>query len=178
MSGRWQKGQSGNPTGRPRKRRPKVSAFDVIFDKTLTLTQNGVAQELSVDEVLQLQTYQAALKGQRMAIRQVLNMIEKREIALAKSSPPPERRPAEWRWEQDPRNADAAMLLLGITVPDQQWEGGDCQYGARMKLSTWAAQAALSRPGRRQLDPKSMDDIRRVTLNPDALKWPRGCRSE
>jgi hypothetical protein len=55
---RFSKGQSGNPSGRPKKRRPNVSAFDIVFDKTLTVTQGGVERELTVDEALQLQTYQ------------------------------------------------------------------------------------------------------------------------
>ena len=83
MSGRFQKGQSGNPAGRPKARRPHVSAFDIIFDRTLTVTQNGVERVLTVDEALQLKTYQAALKGSKMAVRAVLKMIEKRETALA-----------------------------------------------------------------------------------------------
>src|SRR3954470_22255206 len=87
MSGRFQKGQSGNPAGRPRARRPHVSAFDIIFDRTLTATQNGVERELTVDEALQLQTYQAALKGSKMAVRVVLKMIEKRETALRVAAP-------------------------------------------------------------------------------------------
>src|SRR3954466_6325932 len=92
LNGRFQKGQSGNPAGRPKARRPHVSAFDVVFDRTLTVSQNGVERELTVDEALQLKTYQAALKGSRMAVRAVLKMIEKREEALAaaalKSQPP------------------------------------------------------------------------------------------
>ncbi len=72
LSGRFQKGQSGNPAGRPRKRRPHVSAFDIIFDKTLAVTQNGVERELTIDEALQLKTYQAALKGSKMLSVQCL----------------------------------------------------------------------------------------------------------
>ena len=54
MTGRFVKGQSGNPRGRPKARRPHVSAFGIIFDKTLTVTQNGVERELTIDEALQL----------------------------------------------------------------------------------------------------------------------------
>lgn len=171
MSGRFQKGKSGNPAGRPKARRPHVSAFDIIFDKTLTVSQNGVERELTVDEALQLQTYQAALKGSKMAIRAVLKMIEKREAALAKRNPPT---PAAitCRSEFDPRNADDAMLLLGITVRDPGWTG-PCEYGTRMKLNTWAAQAGISRPGRKRLSDRQTSEIKRETLAPDKLKWPR-----
>jgi hypothetical protein len=172
MSGRFQKGQSGNPAGRPKARRPHVSAFDIIFDKTLTVTQSGIERELTIDEALQLQTYQAALKGSKMAVRAVLKMIEKREAALAKKAPPQPVQAMKFGGEEDPRNADAAMLLLGITVPDPTWEG-PCKYGTRMKLATWAAQAGISRPGRRQLSDKDREDIKRQTINSDALRWPR-----
>lgn len=66
-----------------------MSAFDIIFDKTLIVTQGGIERELTMDEALQLQTYQAALKGSRMAVRAVLKMIEKREEALVKKAPTP-----------------------------------------------------------------------------------------
>jgi Family of unknown function (DUF5681) len=178
MSGRWQKGQSGNPAGRPRKRRPHISAFDIIFEKSLTVTHNGVERELTVEEVLELKTYQAALKGSKMAVRAVLKMIEKREVALAQFAPAPSGLPMEIRWEHDARNADEAMLLLGITVPDPSWSGGPCQYGTRMKLATWATQAGLSRPGRRRLDKREVDAINHDTLDPKQLKWPRGRVSE
>lgn len=177
MSGRWQKGQSGNPAGRPRKRRPHISAFDIIFDKSLTVTANGVERELTVEEVLELKTYQTALKGGKMAVRAVVKMIEKREAALAKLAPAATQSPVEFRSEHDPRNADEAMLLLGVTVADPGWTGR-CEYGTRMKLATWATQAALSRPGRKRLDKKQVDEINRSTLDPAQLKWPRGRLSE
>lgn len=177
MSGRFRKGQSGNPAGRPKARRPHISAFDIIFDKRLTLTQNGVERELTVDEALELQTYQAALKGSRMAVRSVLKMIEKREAALLEKRPNPTVQVHKDGMERDPRNADDAMLLLGITVPDPTWSG-PCAYGTRMKIATWATQAALSRPGRRQIKEKDREEIKGQTLNSSALRWPRQRGSE
>lgn len=175
MSGRFEKGRSGNPAGRPRKRRPNVSAFDIIFDKKLSVTENGIERELTIDEALQLQTYQAALKGSKMAVRTVLKMIEKRESALAKLGPKPVGHVITTDHERDPRNADAAMLLLGITAPDPEWSG-PCQYGTRMKLNTWAAQAGISRPGGGRLTDRQISEIRRVTIEPDKLKWPRSAK--
>jgi hypothetical protein len=148
-----------------------VSAFDIIFDKTLTVTRNGVERELTVDEALQFQTYQAALKGSRMAIRSVLRMIEKREAAIRQASPPaaPSFR-IEIAFDSD--NANQAMLLLGIT------EWGDPPPGGGpatrpLRLATWASQLAISRPGRRALSDREIESIKRETINPARLRWPR-----
>ena len=165
---RFRKGQSGNPKGRPKNRRPHVSAFDIIFDKTLTVTQNGVERELAVDEALQLQTYQAALKGSRMAIRKILKMIATREVALAKRDTQPAR-PVKMEVEHSSDNADEAMRLLDIVAYDPSW--GD--EHPRLRVCTWAMQAALSRPGQHKLSEKDVSDIKFFTLNPDKLKWPR-----
>ncbi|WP_265587876.1 DUF5681 domain-containing protein [Sphingomicrobium arenosum] len=170
---RWEKGQSGNPAGRPRKRRPNISAFDIIFDKRITVSQNGEERELTVDEVLELRTYQDALKGSRMAIRQVLKMIERREKALVKRAPSQGFTPIKITTENDPRNADEAMLILGIAVPDPFWEGRATDE-RRILLSTWATQAAISRPGRKLLTEKDVDAVERCTLNSGDLQWPRG----
>ena len=166
---RFQKGRSGNPAGRPKKRRPHVSAFDIIFDKTLTVTQGGVERELTVDEALQLQTYQAALKGSKMAIRQVLKMIEKREAALAKRDKPAPQA-AKLEIEHSSDNAERALRILGIADYDPKW-GTD---HPRMRMATWATQAGLSRPGRRRFSEKEVKDIKFFTMDGDKLKWPRG----
>jgi Family of unknown function (DUF5681) len=175
LSGRFVKGQSGNPAGRPRSRRPHVSAFDVIFDKTLTITQNGVERELTVDEALQLQTYQAALKGSKMAVRAVLKMIEKREVALTARAPKPAPKPARLGIIYDTDSADQAMRILGIASDDKRTGDGGWWDG-RLKLATWATQAAISRPGRKALTDKALEDVKRFTHDADRLKWPKSRR--
>src|SRR4051794_1766469 len=153
MNGRFEKGRSGNPAGRPKARRPHISAFDVIFDKTLTVTQNGVERELTIDEALQLQTYQAALKGSKMAARAVLKMIEKRESALRAAARKPSLNPQPMKVEYDTGSADDAMLLLGILKEEEPPLGwGD--RAPNLKIDTWAAQAAISRPGRSRMSDK------------------------
>lgn len=172
---RFRKGQSGNPKGRPKARRPHISAFDIVFDKVLTVTQGAVERELTVDEALQLQTYQASLKGSRMAQRSVLKMIEKRELALAKLNPAPQQK-VRMEIEHDSDSANEAMLILGIAEYGEAPPGGG-PATRPFKLATWATQAALSRPGRRKLSAKDEEDVRRVTMNPERLKWPKGRRA-
>ncbi len=85
---RFQKGRSGNPKGRPRSQpRPAASAFDIVMDRTLTVTQGGQARELTLEEALAHKTYQAAIAGNRAARRDVLKMIAKREKWLAEKAP-------------------------------------------------------------------------------------------
>ena len=171
MSGRFQKGRSGNPAGRPRARRPHVSAFDIIFDKTLTATQNGVERELTIDEALELQTYQAALKGNRMAVRAVLKMIEKREVALREVTPQPALKPAPIAVEYTSDSADEAMELLGIIGPNPENVNGD---GPRKQLvQAWAAQAAISRPGCSKLKDRGDDQLHLFVEDYEKLRWPR-----
>ena len=166
---RFQPGQSGNPGGRPKARRPHVSAFDIVIDQTLTVKQNGVERELSIDEALELQTYQAALGGSRMAIRKVLKMIEKREQALAKKNGTLGIAPIKLAHHYDSDNANEAMRILGIMQHDPDWG----EEHPRPKLTTWAAQAALSRPGGKKLDDEDVTSIKMFTMAPDKLKWPR-----
>ena len=164
---RFKPGQSGNPKGRPRKpRRPNVSAFEIVLDKRLTASVGGKERELTIEEVLQQQTLKDALAGKRMAIRKVLKMIAKREVALARKNPPP-RAPITLERHHHADNANEAMRLLGIAKPDPR-------HPNRWKLNAWATQAAISRPGRKKFRPRDADEIRFFTNDPETLRWPRG----
>lgn len=171
MSGRFVKGQSGNPSGRPKARRPHNSAFDIIFDKTLTVNQGGVEREVTIDEALEMQTYQAALKGNKTAIRTVLKMIDKREQAIRKASPPVPPASKPHIFSHRAKNADEALLLLNITCPNPEMPG---PISSRpFVVETWAAQAAISRPGRK-MDKKERDELTHFIKDFAALRWPGG----
>lgn len=176
-TGQFQKGHSGNPKGRPRKQRAPPdatrSAFEIVLEKRVTVTQAGVDQQLSVEEALQLRTYQNAWAGDRTAQREVLKMIAKREKAMADSGRlTPRTMPSvTQKVSPDPRNADAAMCLLGIAAPNKSREEHD--PGAVL-LEPWAVQAALRRRrGSKALTMKDVGDIKRCTRAPETLRWPR-----
>jgi Family of unknown function (DUF5681) len=166
-AGRFRKGTSGNSKGRPKSRgASSTSAFDIIMDRTLTVTQGGKPREVTLEEALQHRTYQDAIKGNRAAQREVLKMIAKREKWLAA------KRPVSGfkilTEPEDPDNANEALLLLGIAERDT--------WGLR--LQPWAVQAALSRPGRRRLSARDVSEIKRCTRDAETLRWPAGVRDE
>lgn len=168
---RFVKGRSGNPGGRPRK--PPVeqpSAFDIIMDRTIEVNQDGRSRELTIEEGLQLKTYQAALAGSKPARREVLKMIAKREQWRAKRKPV--RTAIGWLHEHDPRNADAAMLILGITTRDPKL--GEVDPYDRYLIEPWAILEALRRikPGR--LSRREVDECRRCTRDAASIDWPQG----
>lgn len=173
----FRKGQSGNPKGRPKKATAverQGTAFDIIVDRTLTLTRNGRPEEVSVEVALQHKTYRDAVAGDRAARREVLKMIEKREAALARQPATRQRRSIPHRIANTPDNANDAMRLLGIVVDDPRDFGGDTRYD-RIRLLTWAVNAALRRRrGGRKLERGEIEDIKRQSLEADEIRWPSG----
>jgi hypothetical protein len=173
--GWFSKGSSPNPGGRPAASpAPQASVFEVLVEKTLTVTDRSGTREITLEETLQQQTYQRALAGDRMAARDVLKWIMKRDAWLAKNaakaSPPAITR----RISPDPDNADAALLLLGIAAPNPARAEVDNDR-AQLLLEPWAAQVALRRRrGGQRLTDHERDEIRRCTRDPDSLRWPRG----
>jgi hypothetical protein len=172
----FRKGTSGNPKGRPKSRRASsISDFDIILDRTLTVTQDGKPRELTLEEALQHRTYQEAIKGNRASQREVLKMIAKREKWLAAKRPVS--RLNVLMETEDPDNANEALLLLGIAEPDTRWNHPTDKY-QHLRLKPWAVQAALSRPGGRRLSVQDVSEIERCTRDAETLRWPASVRDE
>jgi len=174
--GWFPKGRSGNPKGRPTSRTAKPSAFEVLADMTLTVTGPGGTRAVTVEEALQQRTYQDALAGKAMAVREVVKWIVKREAWLEKHSAKKSLTDDPLLISPDPDNADDALLLLGIAAHDPARAHVGAKR-AQLLLEPWAVQAALRRRrGGQRLTDKERDEIRRCTRDADRLHWPRGTR--
>ena len=175
MASRFKPGHSGNPAGRKRKAKSQTgSAFTLILGKTVLVRAKGKTAACSIEEALQLRTYQEALKGKNMAVREVLRWILKREIWLAKNMPPIKRPPTFAGTRQDPDNANEAMILLGIAAHDPARSDRN-QERAHLLLEPWVVKAGLSRSRRaRSLTSKDLDDVRHSSRDDGSINWPLG----
>ena len=145
----------------------------MLVEKTLSVADHGGTREITVEEALQQRTYRDALAGKRMAMREVVKWIIKREAWLAKHEPKAPQ-PTTFLSSPDPDNADAALILLGIAAPNPARANIGTDR-AQLLLEPWAAQAALRRRrGGQSLTDGERDEIRRCTRDPDSLRWPRG----
>jgi hypothetical protein len=145
--GWFREGRSGNPGGRPTgSRAPASSAFDILTEKTIIVTRHGNTREITVEEALQQRTYEDALAGNRMAQREDLKAIEKRDTWLLKHGPKASHPAITRHISPDPDNADIALLLLGIATPNP----ARADFGkdrAQLLLEPWAVQEAFAADG-------------------------------
>ncbi|WP_320179207.1 DUF5681 domain-containing protein [Roseovarius pacificus] len=172
--GQFRKGTSGNPKGRPKKpATERSSPFDVVVDRELTITRNGQPRTITMEEALQHRTYQDALAGKRMAEREVLKWIEKREDWYRRHASDTSRDKVEFKMSPSPDNAKEALEVLGIVSRDERFDETDT-YAPRQLLEPWAVQAAFDRRrGVAPLTDTEVASIRRCTRNPDTLRWPK-----
>jgi hypothetical protein len=173
-SGRFPKGRSGNPGGRPKaSRAAQSSAFDIVLNKKLTVAHGAGTREITAEEGFQQGILRDALAGNRSAMRDVVKWIMKREAWRAKHAPKTSGQLAPIVASRDPDNADAALVLLGIAGPDPA--GADHRWNrSQLLIEPWVVQAALRRRrGGNRLTEEDRHAIKILTRDPDSLRWPR-----
>lgn len=75
----WKKGQSGNPKGRPRGPRNIAAALAAVLTECVTVSADGVEQEMTKLEAVTRRLVDKALAGDARVMQQLFNEIHKNE---------------------------------------------------------------------------------------------------
>jgi len=149
---RFRKGQSGNPSGRP-KGAGLRSAAEKVLDRTVMATVDGERRKVPLTEALVLQLAQRALAGDMKSIRELLRISD--QVAAARPAPGRKGPLVIMRRIVDPKDCNPALDALGVIVP----------VGERYRIAPWVVEAAMAR--RPKLDASDTALISNSTLWPD-----------
>ena len=176
---RFPKGKSGNPAGRPKKNKPIPEDAEPPLSKFSSMRFHGsffgTDQELSSKERQELEILRAGFKGNLKAVRQVLGWIQKRRKIQHQRLKKNALVPIETLVEApDPRDADAALLLLDI-ICEREEDDGSPREVPQYQMRAWAVETALKRRrGAKRIDHETLDWILAYTRDGSSVKLPKG----
>lgn len=160
---RFAKGQSGNPSGRPKGRRSSLP-YDAVLGQLVTVRENGQQRRLPADKAFLLHLANKGLSGDGPASRATLAALEHART--------------EGHSDQ-PQTSDIAIVCVtpGSVTPALRALRlarllDRFRPTARLKLEPWIVEAALQRLGRRQLSTDEQAVIMAATRTPAKVRWP------
>jgi len=163
-SGRFRKGVSANPAGRPKgsKRHPP---YDDILGQLVTVTENGKKRQVPAHEAFQLRLFELAISGHNAATGAIETLRE--EGRIMRSSAVLENRRTSIHFVS-PGNVTMALepLKMGRILDRYRPEN------ARVVLEPWIVDAALARFGDKRLTVEEQAIVLAATRTPKKVAWP------
>ena len=163
-SGRFVKGVSANPSGRP-KGSKRLPPFEDILGQMMQITDEGITRRVPVEEALQRRLFDLALKGNNAAMRavealeaeQTSNRAEDELVGIQTNI-----------HFATPGNVTMALepLKMGRILDRYRKEN------TRLVLEPWLVVAALDRLGDRRLSVDEQKEVLQATRTPKKVTWP------
>jgi hypothetical protein len=163
QSTRFQKGQSGNPTGRP-KGRKKEPPYEAVLGQKVTIRDGGRESQVTADQAFLLHLAARGLDGDGSAARAAIKAFSKARQARAAEGPVFSGVRVQ---VITPGSVNMALKILSMARTLDR-----LRPTARLVLEPWIVEEALARLGARRLSREEQMKVVRATRTPWKVRWP------
>lgn len=161
---KFQKGQSGNPRGRPRNRHREIP-YDAVLGQMVTIREDGRERRVTAAEAFLLQLTQKGLAGDSTAARASLEAIEAARAARGDNNVTGI---SKIVIRSVGNGADSILERLGMTYLKYPTD----ESRVRFEINPWIVEAALARLGSRRLSKEEQREVWNATRTPQKVQWP------
>ncbi len=164
-AGRFPKGRSGNPRGRP-KGRYKQPPYEAVLGQTVTIREDGVERQVTAAEAFLLYLTKQGLEGDGPAGRAAMHAIE--EARASRTELTADDLTSIRIVFTRPGRVNGALEPLRMARKLYRTDEAKC----RMALEPWIVEMALARLGDRRLTIEEQEVVVKATRTPRKVRWP------